>query len=219
MQILLTLAAVVASVKPLGAFMARVYEGEPTFLDKRSRLARAPHLSALRGPARPRGARDEVDDVLRAMLLFNGIGILAVYAIQRLQGSLPLNPHGIGAAPDLAWNTAVSFATNTNWQNYGGETTMSYFTQMTALAVQNFVCAASGMAVMVALVRGIARKTSQRRSVTSGSTSPAARSTSCLPLSIVFAVALRFAGRRADVRGTTSPSRCFRPRRTRTVTR
>src|SRR4029077_16875609 len=95
-----------------------------------------------------------------AMLLFNVAGILVVYLLQRLQGSLPLNPQGLAApSPDLSWNTAVSFATNTNWQSYAGETTMSYLTQMLALAVQNFVCAASGMAVLVALIRGLMRRT------------------------------------------------------------
>jgi K+-transporting ATPase ATPase A chain len=89
------------------------------------------------------------------------VGVVVVYAIQRLQAHLPLNPDKMGAVtPDLSWNTAISFVTNTNWQSYGGETTMSYLTQMSALAVQNFVCAASGMAVMVALIRGISRRTS-----------------------------------------------------------
>jgi K+-transporting ATPase ATPase A chain len=159
-QILLLLAVLVASVKPLGAYMARVYEGKPMVLEKglgwlerlTYRLAGVPRESEQR---EMRWTTYAV-----AMLLFNGAGILAVYAIQRLQGVLPLNPQGFSApTPDLSWNTAVSFATNTDWQSYGGETTMSYFTQMLALAVQNFVCAASGMAVMVALVRGIARKT------------------------------------------------------------
>ncbi|MGA7121992.1 MAG: potassium-transporting ATPase subunit KdpA, partial [Polyangiaceae bacterium] len=149
----------VASVKPLGAYMARVYEGEPVLLDRALgwlermiyRLGGLPSSSEVR--------EMRWTTYAGAMLLFNGAGILAVYAIERLQGFLPLNPQGFGApTPDLSWNTAVSFATNTNWQSYGGETTMSYFTQMLGLAVQNFVCAASGMAVMVALVRGIARK-------------------------------------------------------------
>jgi K+-transporting ATPase ATPase A chain len=159
-QIVALLAILVASVKPLGAYMARVYEGEPIVLEKAlgglERLIY--HLSGV-----PRDAdRREMHWTAYAiaMLLFNGAGILAVYALQRLQGYLPLNPQGFAApSPDLSFNTAVSFATNTNWQNYGGETTMSYLTQMLALAVQNFVCAASGMAVMVALVRGIARRT------------------------------------------------------------
>ncbi len=121
--------------------------------------------------------------------------------IQRLQAHLPLNPDGMGAvSPDLSWNTAVSFVTNTNWQNYGGETTMSYFTQMIALTVQNFVCAASGMAVMVALIRGISRKTT---STLGNFWVDLTRSTLyiLLPLSIVLALDLRLAGRRADVLG------------------
>ena len=93
------------------------------------------------------------------MLWFNLLGFLAVYALQRLQDVLPLNPQKMGAvSPDSSFNTAVSFATNTNWQGYGGETTMSYLTQMLGLAVQNFVSAATGMAVLVALMRGFARK-------------------------------------------------------------
>ncbi|MBZ8142168.1 potassium-transporting ATPase subunit KdpA [Rubrivivax gelatinosus] len=92
------------------------------------------------------------------LLVFNGLGLLAVYALQRLQGLLPLNPQGLAAlAPDSALNTAVSFVTNTNWQGYGGESTMSYLTQMLGLAVQNFLSAATGIAVVVALVRGFAR--------------------------------------------------------------
>src|SRR5437762_5657849 len=94
------------------------------------------------------------------MLLFNLAGLLAVYGLQRVQGVLPLNPQQFGAvSPDSSFNTAVSFATNTNWQGYGGETTMSYLTQMLALTVQNFVSAATGMAVLVAFIRGLARQT------------------------------------------------------------
>ena len=97
-----------------------------------------------------------------AMLIFNVLGLLLVYCLQRLQGVLPLNPQGLGAVtPDSAWNTAVSFATNTNWQGYGGEVTMSYLTQMLGLTVQNFVSAATGMAVLVALIRGFARHTAK----------------------------------------------------------
>ena len=95
-------------------------------------------------------------------MLFNVLGLLVVYALQRLQGFLPLNPQGFGAvSPDSSWNTAVSFATNTNWQGYGGETTMSYLTQMLALTTQNFVSAATGMAVLIAMIRGIIRHTAQ----------------------------------------------------------
>ena len=96
------------------------------------------------------------------MLLFNLFGFLAVYALQRLQGVLPINPQGFGAVtPDSSFNTAVSFASNTNWQGYGGEVTMSYLTQMLALTVQNFVSAATGMAVLVAFIRGLVRHTAQ----------------------------------------------------------
>jgi K+-transporting ATPase ATPase A chain len=94
-----------------------------------------------------------------AMLTFNFLGLLAVYFLQRAQGILPLNPQGMaGVSPDSSFNTAVSFATNTNWQGYAGESTMSYLSQMLALTVQNFVSAASGMATMVALIRGFARR-------------------------------------------------------------
>ena len=93
-----------------------------------------------------------------AVLAFNILGIIAVYALQRLQGMLPLNPAGMGpVSPDSALNTAISFVANTNWQGYGGESTMSYLTQMLALTVQNFVSAATGIAVLFALIRGLAR--------------------------------------------------------------
>jgi K+-transporting ATPase ATPase A chain len=93
------------------------------------------------------------------MLLFNFAGILVVYLLQRFQGVLPVNPQGLGAvSPDSSFNTAVSFGTNTNWQGYGGETTMSYLTQMLGLTVQNFVSAAAGMATVAAFIRGLARR-------------------------------------------------------------
>jgi potassium-transporting ATPase potassium-binding subunit len=96
------------------------------------------------------------------LLVFNGLGVLAVYALQRLQGGLPLNPQALaGVAPDSAFNTAVSFVTNTNWQGYGGESTMSYLTQMLALTVQNFLSAATGIVVVVVLIRGFARHSAQ----------------------------------------------------------
>ncbi len=159
-QIALYLAVLVALVKPLGAFMARVYEGQPIWLEK----ALGPVERLIYRAAGVK--RDDEQDwkaYAVAMLVFNVAGLLVVYALQRLQGSLPLNPAGMGAvSPDSAWNTAVSFATNTNWQGYGGESTMSYLTQMLGLAVQNFVSAASGMAVLVALIRGITRKTTSQ---------------------------------------------------------
>ena len=141
-----------ALAKPLGAYMANVYEGRTRFL--------APLESLV---YRFAGVKPE-DDMdwkryLWATLWFNFIGFGAVYALQRLQDVLPLNPQKMAAvSPDSSFNTAVSFATNTNWQGYGGETTMSYLTQMLGLSVQNFLSAATGMAVLIALVRGFARK-------------------------------------------------------------
>jgi K+-transporting ATPase ATPase A chain len=124
------------------------------------------------------------------MLAFNLLSLLVVHAIQRLQGLLPLNPEHLGAvSPDSSFNTAVSFATNTNWQGYGGESTMSYFTQMVALTVQNFVSAAVGIAVLVALIRGFARKSAQ---LVGNFWVDLVRSTLyvLLPLSLLLAVAL-----------------------------
>src|SRR6185295_8109493 len=115
---------------------------------------------------------------------------LIVYALQRFQGVLPLNPAGLGAvSPDSSWNTAVSFATNTNWQGYGGESTMSYLTQMLALAVQNFVSAATGIAVLAALIRGFARR---QTSTIGNFWADLTRSTLyiLLPLSLILALAL-----------------------------
>jgi K+-transporting ATPase ATPase A chain len=159
-QIVVVLAAVVLSAKPLGAYMARVFEGAPTLLDKPLGWLERLVYRLAGVPTDVEGREMTWTTYALAMLLFNVVGIVVVYAILRLQGHLPLNPEGMAATtPDLSWNTAVSFVTNTNWQSYGGETTLSYFTQMIALGVQNFVCAASGMAVMVALLRGISRKT------------------------------------------------------------
>ena len=120
---------------PLGSFMARLYEGKRTILDR----VLGPFERLL---YRLSGVKPEVEmkwtAYAAAMLLFNLLGFLAVYALQRLQHILPLNPMSLGpVSPDSAFNTAVSFATNTNWQGYGGETTMSYLTQMLALTVQN----------------------------------------------------------------------------------
>jgi K+-transporting ATPase ATPase A chain len=142
-------------VKPLGLYMARIYQDERTFLEPLLRPAER-FIYRLAGVR----AAEEMDWQMYAiaMLLFNFLGLLVVYALQRLQGFLPLNPQGWGAvSPDSSFNTAVSFATNTNWQGYGGERTMSYLTQMLGLAVQNFVSAATGMAMLAAFVRGFAR--------------------------------------------------------------
>lgn len=155
-QIALFLGLILLLVKPLGAYMARVYEGKPI-------LMRGLFGSVERLLYRMSGARAEVEMSWKsyaiAVLIFNFIGLLAVYAIQRLQGWLPLNPQQLPpVAPDLSFNTAVSFATNTNWQSYSGENTLSYLTQMLALTVQNFMSAATGMAVLVSLVRGLVRR-------------------------------------------------------------
>ncbi|MBF9235158.1 potassium-transporting ATPase subunit KdpA [Microvirga alba] len=155
LQIAVLFTAVVLAAVPLGAFMAKVYAGKRNVL--------TPFLApvekgfyALAGvdPAREQSWRSYA----LAMLMFNAAGFALLYAILRLQGVLPLNPQGFsGVAPDLAFNTAVSFVTNTNWQAYGGETTMSHFSQMAGLTVHNFLSAATGLALAMALVRGFAR--------------------------------------------------------------
>ena len=177
-QLVLYLVVLLALAKPLGGYMARVYEGQPCRAGPRPRLARAARSTAW--PAS--GPRDEMGwkTYAVAMLLFNLAGLLVVYLLQRLQGVLPLNPQGWRAVtPDSSFNTAVSFATNTNWQGYGGETTMSYLTQMLGLTVQNFVSAATGMAVLVALIRGFARTLRGDDRQLLGRSDARARSTSC----------------------------------------
>jgi K+-transporting ATPase ATPase A chain len=172
---------------PLGGYMARVYEGRPVFWD---RLARPLERLVYRAcGVRPEAEMDWKGYALSVMAV-NALGMLAVYAIGRLQGLLPLNPLGLGGVPPgVAFNTAVSFASNTNWQAYGGESTMSFATQMLALTVQNFLSAATGMAVLAALIRGLARRETQHlgnfwvdctRSVTH----------ILLPLSVLLALAL-----------------------------
>jgi potassium-transporting ATPase potassium-binding subunit len=155
LQIVVYLALLVLLARPLGSFMARVFQRERTFLD--------PVL----GPVERliyRLAKIDANEEMNwkgnaiAMLMFNFVGVLVVYLLQRMQQFLPLNPQGMGpVSVDSSFNTAVSFATNTNWQGYSGETTMSYFTQMVGLTVQNFVSAATGMAVLALFIRGIAR--------------------------------------------------------------
>jgi potassium-transporting ATPase potassium-binding subunit len=159
LQLIFYIVVLLLLAKPLGSFMAKVYQGEPTFLDR------------VLGPVerfiyRVSGVKPDDDMNWKtyavAVMVFNILGLLAVYAIQRLQAFLPLNPQGLGVVTaDSSWNTAVSFATNTNWQGYGGEVTMSYLSQMLGLTVQNFVSAATGMAVLIALIRGIVRHTAK----------------------------------------------------------
>ncbi|MBI5169895.1 MAG: potassium-transporting ATPase subunit KdpA [Candidatus Eisenbacteria bacterium] len=157
-EIALSLGVLTAASRPLGHFVADVLEGRRTFL---SPAVEPLERACLRAAGVDAAHETGWKPYATAMLAFNLLGVLAVYAIQRLQHVLPLNPRHLGAvAPDVAFNTAVSFASNTNWQSYGGESAMSYFTQMAALTVQNFVSAASGIAVLAALIRGFARKSS-----------------------------------------------------------
>ncbi|TGQ53178.1 potassium-transporting ATPase subunit KdpA [Mesorhizobium sp. M1C.F.Ca.ET.193.01.1.1] len=154
-QILVYCGILVALVKPLGGYMYQVFNGDRTLL--------SPALVPIeRGLYRLAGTSDKEEQHWAAyatgMLLFNLAGLLVLYALQRLQGVLPYNPAGMTAVdPQLAFNTAASFVTNTNWQNYGGESTMSYLVQMAGLTVQNFVSAATGIAIAIALIRGFAR--------------------------------------------------------------
>ena len=156
LQILLYGAILLAATPLLGGYMARVFAGEPVI------LARA-FGPVERGIYRLCGVRADEEQhwtgYALGMLVFNLLGLLLLYGLLRLQHHLPLNPAGMAAvAPDLGFNTAVSFATNTNWQAYGGESTLSYLSQMAGLTVQNFVSAATGIAVLLALVRGFARR-------------------------------------------------------------
>jgi K+-transporting ATPase ATPase A chain len=158
-QIGLYLAVLLALVKPLGWYMARVYEGESVGLNRW--LAPFERLIYRLCGVRPAQEMRWTEYAI-ALLVFNLLGALAVFALQRLQTWLPLNPQNLPAvSPDSAFNTAVSFTTNTNWQGYGGETTLSYLTQMLGLSVQNFLSAATGMAVLIALIRGFARRNAE----------------------------------------------------------
>ena len=158
-QPLLLLVLVILLTPPLGRFIARVMEGERTFLQPL--LGPVERLS-YRTLRLDQGREQAWKPYTRSLLSFSLVSIAALYILQRVQGLLPGNPDDHGAvAPFLALNTAVSFVTNTNWQNYLGEQTMSHLTQMAGLAVQNFLSAAVGIAVAVALIRGIARRGSQ----------------------------------------------------------
>ncbi len=145
-------------IKPLGIYIANIMEGRSLML----RFGGPVEAAIYRlGGVRKENEMDWLHYTL-AILLFNGLGVLTVFALQRLQFWLPLNPQQMpNVSPDSAFNTAVSFVTNTNWQGYSGETTMSYLTQMLALTVQNFLSAATGIVVAIALIRGFARHTMQ----------------------------------------------------------
>ncbi|HYL75418.1 MAG TPA: potassium-transporting ATPase subunit KdpA [Bryobacteraceae bacterium] len=158
LQIVVYFLILLAITKPVGLYMTRVFNGERTFLHPVLRWLEV-------GIYKLSGIREEVEQrwtqYAGALLSFSVFGFLLAYLIQRAQAYLPLNPQNFGTpvmTPDLAFNTAVSFLTNTNWQSYSGESTLSYFVQMTALTVQNFVSGAAGVAIAIALVRGFARQ-------------------------------------------------------------
>ncbi|HLG97950.1 MAG TPA: potassium-transporting ATPase subunit KdpA [Bryobacteraceae bacterium] len=158
LQIVIFLGLILVCAKPLGSYMAKVFEGERTFMHPVLRWLEVLTYKAA-------GIREDVEQrwthYTAALLSFSIFGFLLTYLLQRAQAYLPLNPQNFGTPvmpPDLAFNTATSFVTNTNWQAYAGESTLSYFVQMAALAVQNFASAAAGMAVAVALIRGFARQ-------------------------------------------------------------
>jgi K+-transporting ATPase ATPase A chain len=158
LQIALFSGLVLLCTKPLGAFMARVFEGQRTFLHPVLRWLEVLTYKVI-------GVKEDVEQrwthYTASLLSFSIFAFLFTYLLQRLQGWLPFNPQGLGAgnvSPDSAFNTAVSFTTNTNWQSYVPEVTVSYFAQMAALAVQNFASAAAGIAIAIALVRGFARQ-------------------------------------------------------------
>ena len=189
-QPLLLLIALILVTPPLGAYIARVMQGERTLLHPILAPVERLTYRALRvQPDREQAWRPYA----RAVIMFSIVSIAFLYLLQRIQGVLPLNPDGHGAvSPFLALNTAVSFVTNTNWQNYLGEQTMSHLTQMTGLAVQNFVSAGVGLAVAIALVRGIAR----RRSDTIGNFwADLVRGVLYVLLPLAFVVALVLLGR------------------------
>ena len=146
--------------KPMGLYLLRVLDGEGrTFLDP---VLKPVELLFYRIFRVDRKQEQDWKQYTISLLMFSLIGLLFTYIILRIQHLLPLNPQGFGPlSPDLAFNTAASFTTNTNWQSYGGESTMSYFSQMVGLAFHNFVSAAVGIAIAAALVRGIARHTAK----------------------------------------------------------
>jgi potassium-transporting ATPase potassium-binding subunit len=159
LQIALYIGVLVLCVKPLGLYMARVFDGERTWFDP---VLRPVERLIYRVSGVDPRQEQHWTTYTAAMLLFSLAGFVLLYALQRLQHVLPLNPQGFGPpAPDSAFNTAVSFTSNTNWQSYSGEGTMSYLSQMAGLTVQNFLSAATGIVLAVALIRGFARRSAQ----------------------------------------------------------
>src|SRR5712692_10609666 len=163
LQIAIFFGLVLVCTKPLGAYMARIFEGQRTFMHPLLRWLEVLTYKLI-------GVREDVEQrwthYTASLLSFSIFGFLIVYLLQRAQAYLPFNPQNFGTpnvSPDLAFNTAASFMTNTNWQAYSGESTLSYFVQMAALTVQNFASAAAGIAVAIALIRGFARQ--QRKTI------------------------------------------------------
>jgi K+-transporting ATPase ATPase A chain len=158
-QIVLFFLILLAVTKPLGIFMARVFNGEKTFMDP---LLRPIERLVYRTTGIDEKHEMDWKEYTVAMLLYSAVSMVVLYLIQRVQQWLPFNPQHFANVPQaLAFNTAASFTTNTNWQNYGGESTMSYFTQMAGLAYHNFASAGVGIALAIAIIRGIARKESK----------------------------------------------------------
>src|ERR1700743_3868795 len=156
LQLLIYLVVLVAVTPPLGIFMARLFAGERTWLSP----VLGPLERLIYRLCRVDAAEEQHwTEYGAAMLLFSGVSMLLLFGLERLQGILPGNPqHFAGVEPALAWNTAASFVSNTNWQSYSGESTMSHLTQMAGLAFHNFTSAATGIALAIAFVRGIARR-------------------------------------------------------------
>src|SRR5579862_6629900 len=158
-QILLFFALILVLTKPMGIYMAKVFAGERTLLDPILKPIERLCLKLF-------GVKEEEDmrwtTYTLAMLMFTVVGVVLSYALLRMQGHLPWNPKGFGGkdmTPDLSFNTANSFATNTNWQNYLPEATVSYFSNMVSLAIHNWMSSATGIVLAIALIRGFARKT------------------------------------------------------------
>jgi len=202
-QIALFFVIILVCTKPLGLFMARIFEGERTFLHPFLRWLEVATYRVI-------GVREDVEQrwthYTASLVSYSIFGFILIYLMQRAQGFLPFNPQGFGAnnvTPDLAFNTAVSFITNTNWQSYSGESTLSYFVQMAGLTVQNFASAAAGIAIAVALIRGFAR---QERKTIGNFWVDVTRATVyvLIPLSIAAALAFSSQGVIQNLRAYTS---------------
>ena len=200
-QLSIFVAVLVATAVPLGAYMAKVYGDDGSAPGDRffAPLERAVYRACRVDPDN----EQQWTSYAYSLLAFSGVSFLVVYLVQRLQGSLPFNPTGVaGVVPHLSFNTAVSFMTNTNWQSYGGEATMSHLTQMSVLTVQNFVSAGAGMATVAALIRGLSR---QRSSTVGNFWVDLTRSVTriLLPLSVAVAVVLISQGVIQNLHGFT----------------